>query len=61
MNNMDWNLIIEMIVEEGYKRYNETQQGDKDLVRSIYSVWCDLSLLMGPIYRDSRPNVKGGI
>ena len=58
---MDWNLIIEMIVEEGYKRYEETKQGDKDLVRSIYSVWCDLSLKMGPIYRDSRPNVKGGI
>ena len=57
---MDLNLVIEMIVEEGHKRYEETQQGDKDLVRSIYSVWCDLSLRLGPVLRDSRPNIEGG-
>lgn len=57
---MDFNRMIEEIVEEGYKRYDETKHGDQDLVRSIYSVWMDLALEFGKILRDSRPNVKGG-
>lgn len=58
---MDFDKVIDMIVEEGFNRYENEQQGDRDLVRAIYSVWIDLSLRLGPIYRDSRPNIKGGI
>ena len=57
---IDFDKIVDEIVKEGYKRYKENKQGDKDLVRSIYSVQCDLSLKLITIYRDSRPNIKGG-
>lgn len=56
---MDWNLIIEMLLEEGYKRYEERPEIDRDFVRSLYSVWVDLDEEFSKILRDSRPNVKG--
>ena len=60
MNNMDLNLIMEMIVEEGYRRYEERPEIDRDLVRSLYSVWLDIDEEFSKLLRDSRPNVKGG-
>lgn len=53
MNDLD--KIIEQIVEVGYSRYLELPEADRNLVRSIYSVWMDLSPKLGDILKDARP------
>ncbi len=52
---IDLDKVMEQIVEEGYSRYLERPEIDRDLVRCIYSVWMDLSSKLGEILRDSRP------
>jgi hypothetical protein len=52
---IDLDKIMEQIVEEGYRRYLERPEIDRDLVRSIYSVWMDLALKLGEILKDARP------
>lgn len=46
--------IVEMIVHEGYKRYENAGASDKDLVRKIYSVWMEVGMELNKVLKDSQ-------
>lgn len=46
--------IVEMIVDEGYKRYANATVSEKNLVRKIYSVWMEVGMELNKILRDSQ-------
>ncbi len=46
--------VVDIIVTEGYKRYENATVSEKNLVRKIYSVWMDVGLSLGKIMRDSQ-------
>jgi hypothetical protein len=46
--------VVDIIVTEGYKRYEKASGSDKNLVRKIYSVWMEVGLGLGKIMKDSQ-------
>ncbi len=51
--------IVEMIVREGYKRYENAGASDKDLVRKIYAVWMEVGMELNKVLKDSQENKNG--